>query len=116
MKEDLIAGKFLFLSGDRSPEASTRIDLFLERYKKKEFRSIRGQLPGAAQRMKIDEFPEPIRSELRNWGYEDEQTIKDKVSLKDRILPVFVAIILILVIVSIPVGLWNIVTYITSLF
>ena len=71
MREDLVAGKFLFLAGDRSEEANRCINVFLERYKRKKFASIKSQFPRAAQRLKIDEYPDPVRSELKNWNFED---------------------------------------------
>ena len=64
MREDLVAGKFYFLSGNRSCEAERCIDLFMQRYRRKKLVSIVSQFPKVAQNMAVEEYPEPMRSEL----------------------------------------------------
>ena len=117
MKEDLAAGKFFFLSGDRSDEAKRCINHFLQRYKRRNFTSIRSNFPRAAQKMKIDEFPEPIKSELKEWNFRDEQTKEiEKKTPWDRLIFFGAISVFVLFIVSIPVGIWTIVNFILSLF
>jgi hypothetical protein len=115
MREDMVAGRFYFLSGDRSPEAQECIDKFLERYKRKKLGSIQSQFPKVAQKMKIRDFPEPIQSELIGWGFEDCIRGKDESDFSDSFFCSFVApTILIIILVSIPVGIWTILRWIFS--
>jgi len=69
MREDLAAGKFYFLSGERSGEAQRCIELFMKRYKRRKLGSIVSQFPKAAQKMAVEDYPDPIRSELSSWHF-----------------------------------------------
>ncbi len=105
MHENLLAGKFLFLSGNRSEEAVKDIELFLNRYKGKKFISIKSQFPLVAQKMKLEDFPEPLREEFKKWNFLDESSTNKKNSLFEKLSLYFLFIIIAVVFISIPVGL-----------
>ncbi len=112
MREDLVAGRFYFLAGDRSHKAQKCISKFLDRYKRTKFGSIQSQFPKSAQKMKIREFPEPIRSELIAWGFEDFPTQDNEPKSSDVFWSVTGPLLIILVVASIPIGLFTIIRWI----
>lgn len=71
MKDDVNAGMFYFLSGDRSPEYQEKIKLFLSVRAKKKLGSLTSQFPHSARFLKKEHFPEPIRTELFQLGLLD---------------------------------------------
>jgi hypothetical protein len=68
MNDLVLAGRYLFLSGVRSPEYEPAVQLFLRQHGRGGWRSIAGAFPNAAKRLELDEFPEPVRKELAALG------------------------------------------------
>ncbi len=119
MREDLLAGKFYFLAGDRSDQARKCIALFMGRYRRKKLGSIGSQFPKVAQRMNVQDFPEPIRSELLDWGYlgsSYKSHFEGRSDKSSRLTNSFITIAVIALLLSIPVGIITMIDWIISLF
>jgi len=54
------AGRFLFLSGKRTPEYENAIKLYLGRYTRKDFKQVYRNFPRAAKLEVIDNYPMPL--------------------------------------------------------
>ena len=119
MHDDLEAGKYFFLSGLRGPEYDDKINLFISRYKKsknKRYISLSCQFPKIARYRKMDDFPEPTRSDILKLGLKEENEINIMETqnsqdgsifkkIRSRIFWVFIYLLIIIFIVSIPVGI-----------
>jgi len=119
MREDLLAGKFYFLAGYRSDQSRKFITLFMERYRRRKLGSIGSQFPKAAQRMNVQDFPEPIRSELLGWGYSGSSCKSPFEGRKDehnRFVNTLITLGVIALLLSIPVGIITIIDWVISLF
>ena len=119
MREDLLAGKFYFLAGERSDQSSKCIALFMERYRRKKLGSIGSQFPKVAQRMDVQDFPEPIRSELLDWGYlgvSYKLRFEGESVKSSRLTNLLITIAIIALFLSIPVGIITMISWIISLF
>jgi hypothetical protein len=68
MGDDLQAGKYLFLSGERLPEYKPPIDLFLRRYSRAGWQSLLSAFPSAARRCTWAELPAALREQLVELG------------------------------------------------
>lgn len=119
MHDDMEAGKFFFLSNLRGPEYDDKIQLFIERYtntRNKHYNSLSSQFPGIARYREIDDFPEPIRSDILKLGLitenrrgkrktENVRRLPMVKRIKSSVFTVFLYILVITVLVSIPVGI-----------
>lgn len=108
MHDDMEAGKYFFLSNSRGPEYDDKIQLFLERYtktKNKRYTSLSCQFPGIARNRKIDDFPEPTRSDILKLGLKEDDRREEEEEIKSTLVPVFIAIVVIILLLSIPVGI-----------
>ncbi len=68
MGDDLQAGKYLFLSGQREPEYKPPIDLFLRRYSRAGWQSLLAAFPSAARRCSWSQLPGAVREQLVELG------------------------------------------------
>ena len=68
MKDDVNAGIYYFLSGKRTKQYQSKIDLFFKVKAKKKLGSLTSQFPQSAKYETIDEFEEPMKSELKTLG------------------------------------------------
>ena len=64
MGDDLDAGRFLFLSGQRHAEYEPAIQLFLRRYSRAGWQSLVAAFPAAARRCTWSELPPRVREDL----------------------------------------------------
>ena len=71
MKDDVNAGMYYFLSGNRSAEYQEKIGLFLSVRAKKKLGSLTSQFPNSAKFSKKEDFPEPMKTELIQLGLLD---------------------------------------------
>ncbi|GJL66431.1 MAG: hypothetical protein NPIRA05_14020 [Nitrospirales bacterium] len=69
MKDDLEAGKFLFLSGVQKPEYEKAKYLYLDRYGGKPTGGLFHTFPHSAQVSPIEDFPESVLAELEKNGH-----------------------------------------------
>ena len=127
MHDDLEAGKYFFLSDLRGPEYDDKINLFISRYtksKNKRYISLSSQFPKIAQNRKIDDFPEPTRSDILKLGLKTEENeIKETQNSQDErilkkirssILMVLIILLVIIFIMSIPIGIVTIFRWIIN--
>ena len=120
MHDDLEAGKYFFLSDLRGPEYDDKIHLFISRYtksKNKRYISLSCQFPKIARNRKTDDFPEPTRSDILKLGLNEErneikiketqnsQDVRILKKIKSSILRLFIYLLVIIFIVSIPIGI-----------
>lgn len=119
MHDDMEAGKYFFLSNLRGPDYDDKIELFISRYKntkKKKYISLSCQFPKIARYRNIKDFPEPIKSDILKLDLKtDNSVIKSKTTdsqqtskfntIKSGIITVLVYILVIIFIVSIPIGI-----------
>jgi hypothetical protein len=68
MGDDLQAGRYLFLSGQRRPEYRRAIDLFVARHSRAGWQSLVAQFPSPAKRCSWSDLPNQVREELRAMG------------------------------------------------
>ena len=68
MGDDLQAGRYLFLCGQRRPEYQAAIDLFVSRFGRAGWRSLVAAFPAAAKRCSWAALPTRVREELRAAG------------------------------------------------
>jgi hypothetical protein len=68
MGDDLQAGKFLFLSGQRRPEYQAAIDLFLQRYSRGGRHSLLAAFPAAVRRSSWSQLPTQVQTDLVSAG------------------------------------------------
>lgn len=129
MHDDMEAGKYFFLSDLRGPGYDDKINLFISRYTKsgnKRYISLSSQFPKIAQNRKIDNFPEPTRSDILKLGLKEEKNgikIKKQNSQDEGILEkirsgiplIFIYLLIIIFIVSIPVGIVTMCNWIIDL-
>lgn len=68
------AGRFLFLSGSRTPNYQEAIKCFLARHHDpRNFRQLHSQFPMRMRVLwKLSQFPEPVREELRKLGFPED--------------------------------------------
>jgi hypothetical protein len=66
--EQLEAGKYLFLSNERSPEYEDAIAVFLARRGDCGPAGLLASFPKGARLLSVSEYPEPLRSELVHLG------------------------------------------------
>ncbi|MCF6196491.1 MAG: hypothetical protein L3J50_07280 [Emcibacter sp.] len=69
MQDKMETGKYLFLSGVRKNEYSEAIELFLDRYSKKDIHQIFHTFPKAIQKSSISEYPENVVRTLEHRGF-----------------------------------------------
>ena len=69
MNDKLEAGKYLFLSGERSAEYSEPIRLYLDRYGGTDSSKIYHTCPKSGQDATYNSYPEQVRFELGQLGY-----------------------------------------------
>lgn len=70
MGESVEAGKYLFLSGIRTPRYARAIELFRQRNAKRRGADLLGQLPSAVRCRPFELLPPTVQRELREWGIE----------------------------------------------
>jgi hypothetical protein len=70
MGDDLEAGKYLFLSGERAAEYTKPIELFLGRYKTRGS-DVMWACPKAVRRLPVDSLPPAVQEELRSRKISD---------------------------------------------
>jgi hypothetical protein len=111
MQDDMEAGKYFFLSNLRGPDYDDKIRLFLARYtntKNKRCVSLTCQFPGIARYRKIEDFPEPTRSDIIKLGLKPDASPEKEASvekIKSNIIDALIFILIIMVLVSIPIGI-----------
>ena len=67
MRDDMEAGKYLFLSGRRQPEYESAIALVLARYRRSPGNLV-SRFPNAVRRNKWRDLPEQVRRDLETAG------------------------------------------------
>ena len=70
MGESVEAGKYLFLSGIRTPRYARAIELFRQRNAKRRGGDLLAQLPSAIRCRPFELLPPTVQRELREWGIE----------------------------------------------
>jgi len=70
MGDDLQAGKFLFLSGERRPEYDAPIELFVRRYARASRHSFVATFPAAVRRTLWSQLPPRVQRDLVAAGVE----------------------------------------------
>ncbi|MCK0070008.1 hypothetical protein [Kordiimonas laminariae] len=88
MKDNLEAGKYLFLSGIRKPEYSGAINLFVEGYRKRDIQQIYSAFPSMARRTAFEDFPENVKVELWHLKFDPSQIKVKTEKSKDLTEPV----------------------------
>lgn len=115
MREDLLAGKFYFLSGERCEESQRCIKLFMDRFRRKKLGSIVSQFPSAAQKMAVEDYPEPMRSELVSWGFSGSVKSPRNNNDGSPTLSCIFGIIALLLLGTIPIGVLTIIKWIIEI-
>lgn len=72
MGDDLEAGKYLFLSGARSPAYKSAINLYLDRFADSTAIHLHASFPAWARKVPLEQFPEPVANELRTRGFKPD--------------------------------------------
>jgi len=70
------AGRFLFLSGVRKPEYLESIEIFLSRYRKKDWHQFVHVLPRKARLRTVSDYPHEVAQVLREMG--SPEILKDE--------------------------------------
>ena len=120
MHDDVTAGKSYFLSGVRNDEYQKNIDLFLEKHARTKLGSLTSQFPKSAKYQYKHDFPETIKNELFKLGLIDSPSGGHKYKYNDSFeegsLDILRWVIIIIVIlISIPVGVGTIIYWIYKL-
>ena len=68
MGDDLEAGRYLFLSGERRPEYQAAIDLFVGRYARAGHNALLSRCPRGFQRTSWSKLPPNLQKELADSG------------------------------------------------
>lgn len=79
MHDKLEAGKYLFLSGERSPAYSENIELYLKRYAGKDSNYIFNTFPKNVQKSTYEQYPETVKSDLASLKMQPKE-IKERAS------------------------------------
>ena len=109
MRDDLEAGKFFFLSGVRESNYTAQISLFLDRHARGGYLGLVSHLPKAAKFSRIEDFPDPIKSEIMSMGFTPPATENKNES--DGLGWSWWLVITI-VLISIPVGIVTMVSWV----
>jgi hypothetical protein len=72
MGDDLLAGKFLFLSGVRRSEYTGPIALYLGRYSRSSWQGLLASFPTAVRRACWTDLPATVRADLRAAGVPEQ--------------------------------------------
>jgi hypothetical protein len=111
------AGKYLFLSGNRSPDRAPAIELFLRRQKGRHRADIWARLPTAVRAAPFESLPAVVQQELSELGVRKEAFGKKSrpagppMSFADRVKMVGALVVLAIFVASLVLGvgrLWSI--------
>jgi hypothetical protein len=67
MGDLVLAGKYLFLSGRRSPEYAAAIALYVRQHGRGGWRTMVGTFPNAVRKIPVDELPQPLRDDFGDF-------------------------------------------------
>ena len=112
------AGKYLFLSGTRTPEYSEAIALFLKRHAKRHNKDFAGQLPASVRRRRFAELPMILQEDLRRLDVGEDAfgpTRPDGSSRPDRPGAIWAAAMAVIFVTAIFVGLATIASWLWRL-
>ena len=104
------AGKYLFLSGLRSPERAPAIELFLRRQTGRHQADIWARLPAAVRTAPFESLPAVVREELIARGVrkdtfgEKAQSARPAMSIGDRVKLLGALIVLAFFLISLGLG------------
>lgn len=80
---DLIeAGKYLFISGNRHPEYSEAIQLFLSRWGNGGWHQLKSSFPRKIRQLPLSSFPEQLQNELIILGFQETVVSNDSKTSK----------------------------------
>jgi hypothetical protein len=77
MNDTVEAGKYLFLSGVRTPDYLPAIEAYLSRYSGKGMRQIFHTFPKAAQSAPFSHYPKIVADELQARGFSAKEVAKE---------------------------------------
>ena len=104
------AGKYLFLSGKRSPDRAPAIEHFLNRQKGRNRADVWARLPAAVRTAPFESLPPVVQQELSTLGVrkktfaERSKQAKPPLSIGDRVKIVGALIVLVIFLVSLGLG------------
>jgi hypothetical protein len=104
------AGKYLFLSGRRSPERAPAIEHFLTRQRGRHRADIWARLPSAVRAASFESLPPVVQQELTALGVrreafgEKSQRTRPRMSIGDRLRMIGAVIVLAIFLVSLGLG------------
>lgn len=118
--EELEAGKYLFLCGARKEDYLPAIELYLSRSGRDQA-LLQSTFPAAARDLRLEYYPQPVRSELENRGFRgghrrpDDPLTRPTPVFKRRLVVAGCLFAAVFVLICILVGLGTIVSWVARL-
>lgn len=124
MGDQIEAGKYLFLCGQREPEYEQPIELYLKRFSKDNLQILYSTFPKAARLEHIKDYPEQVQKYIIDRGYTNKalknychkRNLELKQTFFSKVCSRIFGFILMLILIAFIIGVLSIIAHGFSLF